>query len=82
VVVNGNQAELKRGFEMEHPSVTKVNKSGYLKEEPEHWGCDAIGDEICFGDDIVKDPYGEVILIENLKDYLIERLGFVFGKAE
>jgi hypothetical protein len=67
---------------MEHPAVSKVNKSGYLKEEPEHWGCDAIGDEIFFGDDIVETPYGEVVLEENLEDYLIERLGFVFKKAE
>lgn len=67
---------------MDHPQIEKVNQKGHLEEQPEHWGIDAMGDEILVGDDIILDPYGEVILEENLEDYLIERLGFVFKKAE
>lgn len=68
---------------IEHPQIAKANRTGYPeKEESMHWGIDAMGDEIHFDDDIVLDPYGEVILKENLDDYLIERLGFVFKKAE
>jgi hypothetical protein len=67
---------------LEHPDITKVNRTGSIDEQSKHWGCDAIGDEIYFDDDIVEDPYGEVILEENLKEYLTKRLGFVFKKAE
>ncbi|WP_163183311.1 YqaI family protein [Neobacillus sedimentimangrovi] len=68
---------------LEHPLITKVNRTGYPeKEQSNHWGIDAMGDEIKFGDSIIEDPYGEVILEENLEDYLIERLGFVYKKAD
>jgi hypothetical protein len=71
---------------LEHPMVTQINRTGYPKEiqdQPEHFGIDAMGDEILVGDSIVVDPTNdEIILEDNLEDYLIERLGFRFMKAE
>jgi hypothetical protein len=71
---------------MEHPMITQINRTGYPKgnqEQPEHFGIDAMGDEILVGDSIVVDPTNdEIILEDNLEDYLIERLGFRFMKAE
>lgn len=39
-----------------------------------HWGIDACGDEIFHGDTIFQFPNGEIVLYENLPEYLI-RLG-------
>jgi hypothetical protein len=41
-----------------------------------------MGDEILVGDSIVVDPTNDEIILDNLEDYLIERLGFRFMKAE
>ncbi|MGM0903095.1 MAG: YqaI family protein [Bacillota bacterium] len=43
---------------------------------------DYYGDEILSGDSIVISENGEIILEENLEDYLIEILGFRFSKAK
>jgi hypothetical protein len=71
---------------IEHPMIMQINRTGYPKgihEQPEHFGIDAMGDEILVGDSIVVDPTNdEIILEDNLEDYLIERLGFRFMKAE
>jgi hypothetical protein len=70
---------------LEHPVVTQINSTGHPKEieANEHFGIDATGDEILVGDSIVVDPNtGEIVLEDNLEDYLIERLGFRFIKAE
>jgi hypothetical protein len=70
----------------EHPLVTEINRTGYpkeMEEKSQHFGIDAMGDEILIGDSIVVDPTNdEIILEDNLEDYLIERLGFRFMKAE
>jgi hypothetical protein len=74
---------------IEHPMVTQINRTGYplgmekKQEQPEHFGIDAMGEEILVGDSIVVDPNtGEIVLEDNLEDYLIERLGFRYMKAE
>jgi hypothetical protein len=70
---------------LEHPLVTEINRTGYpkgIEEQPEHFGIDAMGDEILVGDSIVVDPTNDEIILDNLEDYLIERLGFRFMKAE
>jgi hypothetical protein len=56
----------------------------YCPSEPknEHWGCDAMGDEILIGDKIIETPNGDVVLEENLEDFLIELLGFTYKTAE
>lgn len=50
--------------------------------QPEHFGIDVQGNEVLVGDSIVLLPDGEMILEENLEDYLIEELGFEFKTAE
>jgi predicted RNA-binding Zn-ribbon protein involved in translation (DUF1610 family) len=51
-------------------------------EQIKHWGCDAMGDEILVGDKIVEAPNGDVVLEDNLEDFLIELLGFTYKTAE
>jgi hypothetical protein len=53
-----------------------------LVSQPEHWGDDALGDEILTGDSYIELPNGEVLLEDNLEDYLIENLGWVFKTAD
>ncbi len=71
---------------LEHPMITKINKTGYpenMGNQPEHNGIDAMGDEILTGDEIVIDnERGEVILKDNLNDYLAEMYGFLFTTAD
>lgn len=71
---------------IEHPMVTQINRTGYpreMEEKPQHFGIDAMGNKILIGDSIVVDEEnGEIILEDNLEDYLIEKRGFRFMKAE
>jgi hypothetical protein len=71
---------------IEHPTITQINNTGYpkgLEEKPKHFGIDALGNKISVGDSIVIDEEnGHIILEDNLEDYLIEKLGFRFMKAE
>jgi hypothetical protein len=53
---------------MEHPTITQLNRKGYLKmiAQPEHAGIDYFGTELFPGDDIVEDPAtGDVVLKED-----------------
>lgn len=73
------------GESMQHPMITEIEKSGYpnMIDQPEHNGIDYFGDGIFTGDSIVEDTdTGEIILLENLEDYLIEIRGFKFIRAE
>ncbi len=66
---------------MEHPSITKVNKLGYL-EEAEIAGIDYFGNTIYVGDEIVEDTNtGQIVNREQLEEYLM-RNGFKFYQAE
>lgn len=49
---------------MEHPLVTKIERTGYpnMIKQPEHAGIDFFGDEILEGDEFVEYE-GELILI-------------------
>jgi hypothetical protein len=70
---------------LEHPDITRVEKYGFtnMVSLPEHNGIDYFGNEILIGDSIITDPEnGEVILEENLEDYLIEKCKFHFSIAE
>lgn len=71
------------GSENVHWEVVEVVEGkGYPEpEQSSHWGIDYFGDEILFGDDIVEID-GEIILEDNLEDYLIEVIGARFRKAE
>lgn len=69
-------------YDLEHPDITRTLRTGYPEpEKSSHWGIDYFGDEILFGDDIVEID-GEVVLEENLEDYLIEVIQARFRKAE
>lgn len=70
--------------DLEHPDITSVNRTGLsnLVAQPEHWGTDAMDDEILVGDSYIELPNGDVLLERNLEDYLIENLGFVFKIAD
>ncbi|MED4904092.1 YqaI family protein [Parageobacillus thermoglucosidasius] len=50
--------------------------------EDGHWGVDALGDEIFYGDIIFEFPDGEIVLAENLPEYLIKFLGVQEKTAE
>lgn len=72
-------------MDLEHPMVTQINRTGYpenMMEQPEHNGIDYYGTEILEDDDIVIDDNGEIILKENLEEYLSEVYGFKFTTAE
>lgn len=66
---------------LEHPINTLT---GYpnLVAQPEHCGTDINGNEVLRGDSIVLLPNGEMVLEDNLEDYLIEQLGFRFVTAK
>ncbi|WP_077623809.1 YqaI family protein [Sediminibacillus massiliensis] len=69
--------------ELEHPTVTQINRTGYPKEaleQPEHCGIDALGDEILVGDKIFEID-GETVLEENLERYLVELMGAQIKEA-
>lgn len=71
--------------DLEHPDVTKARKAGYanLVAQPEHFGTDYFGNEVLIGDSVVMDPSnGEMVLENNLEDYLIEVKGFLFKSAD
>lgn len=71
------------GDMLEHPQIKEMNQKGYLNQasQPEHWGIDVMDHEILTGDEIIELPSGEVLLVDNLEDYLIERCGFRFKQA-
>lgn len=71
----------------DHPIIEKIKKTGYPHEMNEeqsyhHWGTDIDGYEILVGDKIIRLPNGEIILEDNLEDYLIEELGFRYDIAK
>ncbi|OCA87324.1 YqaI family protein [Pseudobacillus wudalianchiensis] len=68
---------------IEHPAITQTMETGYanMVSQPEHCGIDAMGDEILIGDSIIEIG-GEIVLEENLEDYLIEYLGAQYKTAE
>lgn len=67
----------------DHPVIESIERTGYpMVAQPDHWGTDYYGNEILEGDSIVQLPNGEVILEDNLEDYLIEVLSFEFTKAK
>ena len=69
--------------DLEHPAITRTLRTGYpYPIESEHWGVDACGDEIMYGDTIYEFPDGEIVLEENIREYLIEHLGAVRKIAE
>jgi hypothetical protein len=65
-------------LDLEHPSISQTLKTGYpnVVKQPEHMGTDFFGFEILVGDEVVEYD-GEIILRENLHDFLME-LGFEF----
>lgn len=69
---------------MDHPMVMQIEKTGYpnIVSQPEFAGTDVNGNEVFEGDSIVLLPNGEMILEDDLEDYLIEELGFRFTTAE
>lgn len=70
--------------DIEHPMITKINKTGYpnMVAQPEHFGTDVMDTEILTGDTYIELPDGELLLESNLEDYLIEVKGFVFKTAD
>lgn len=72
--------------DIEHPDVTQAQRTGYPKvqmaAQPKHYGTDIYGSEILAGDAIIFLPNGEILLEENLEDYLIEYIGAVFETAK
>lgn len=76
------QWKVKEVSNLEHPDITKTLKKGY-PAQPEHAGSDYFGDEILVGDEIVTDPNTrEVVLKENIVQYLKVVYAFQFITAE
>ncbi|MCQ6275783.1 hypothetical protein JMM81_12540 [Bacillus sp. V3B] len=69
---------------MEHPMINQIERIGYTNmfNQPECCGSDINGNEVLEGDSIVLLPNGEMILEDDLEDYLIEELGFQFVTAK
>ncbi|WP_420768730.1 YqaI family protein [Parageobacillus thermoglucosidasius] len=53
-----------------------------IVEKSSHWDIDACGDEILYGDTIYEFPDGEIVLEENIRQYLTENLGATRKIAE
>ncbi|WP_378210047.1 YqaI family protein [Anoxybacteroides rupiense] len=69
--------------DLEHPAITRTLRTGYPEPiESDHWGVDACGDEILYGDAIYEFPDGEIVLEENIFEYLSQVLGAVRKFAE
>lgn len=76
---------------LEHPQITEMNKYGYLKSQgyesvinqPENCGSDYYSSEIIEGDKIAidKENFHEIILMENLTQYLVDKYDFAFFKV-
>lgn len=74
-----------RIMDLEHPAITRANKTGYPSAEPNRKavGVDYFGNEYFEGEDIIIDiERGEAIQKDSLEDYLSEVLGFKFTKAK
>lgn len=69
---------------MDHPQVVWINRTGYPQDMQEkHCGTDWRGSEVLAGDEVIHDPQlDEIILKEDLVDYLKEKYGFVETVAE
>jgi hypothetical protein len=68
---------------LEHPEISRTLRTGYPKPiQTDHWGVDACGDEILYGDTIYEFPDGEIVLEENIREYLTEVLGATRKIAE
>lgn len=69
--------------DLEHPSITQVNRSGYANavQQSECCGIDVFGDEVLSGDSVVFDG-DEMILMDNLERYLAENYDFKFQTIE
>jgi hypothetical protein len=66
---------------LEHPMISEMNRKGFIGEkESINCGSDYFGFEILAGDEVIEYD-GEIVLKENLVDYLKE-MGFEFKKAE
>lgn len=69
--------------DLEHPAITRTIRTGYPEPiESDHWGVDACGDEILYGDAIYEFPDGDIVLEENIRQYLEEHLGVIRKRAE
>jgi hypothetical protein len=76
-------------MDLQHPTVTQINRTGYPNElsglenvvaQQECCGISFYGTEILEGDTIVidYDNFDEIILMEDLKRYLIEQCNFIY----
>ncbi|MBT2661915.1 hypothetical protein [Bacillus sp. ISL-45] len=67
----------------DHPIIEQIERTGYpnAMDQPEHNGTDYFGYEILEGDDIVIDGE-EMILKDNLEDYLSDVYGLEFTTAK
>ncbi|WLR54864.1 hypothetical protein LC048_21105 [Mesobacillus subterraneus] len=67
----------------DHPVIEQMERMGYPNAvvQPEHSGTDYFGDEILEGDDIVIDGE-EMVLKDNLEDYLSDVYGLEFTTAK
>ncbi|MGE7121832.1 YqaI family protein [Peribacillus sp. NPDC046944] len=69
---------------MDHPLVTQIERTGYpyAVGSEEAIGVDYFGNEVWPGDDYFEDPQnGEIVMQENLQDYMSEVYGFEFKTA-
>lgn len=71
-------------IDIEHPSITRANKTGYPNKEGqvEHFGTDIFDHEILTGDTYLLLPNGELLHENNIEDYLNEIIGCIYKKAD
>jgi len=71
---------------LEHPSITKANRTGYttINIQPEHFAIDAMGNEIFRYENYIELGNGDRIVPEGQVaiEYLIEHMGGVYKIAE
>lgn len=77
--------------QLEHPMISEMNQFGFLKQglenvvaQKECNGIDYYGTEILEGDEICidKENFHEIILKENLTQYLVEKCDFSFFEVK
>ncbi|WP_117168849.1 YqaI family protein [Paraliobacillus sediminis] len=63
-------------LDLEHPSISKVNRRGYEDPVVDHIEHDAFGDEISPEDKVYETDSGDIVLASNLDMYLKNELDF------
>lgn len=69
---------------LQHPMITRIERTGYPEPEPEIYGSDALNNAVLVGDEIlcIEDIYFLVHALEPTAIEVLEELGATYSIAE